>query len=64
MGRLDAGFRWHDKPSLRLKSVLSTIEGRGISTIPERDNEEPRRKQRGIGSNRSSNRSKLRGINP
>jgi hypothetical protein len=27
-------------------------------------NEEPRRKQRGIGSNRSSNRSKLRGINP
>jgi hypothetical protein len=26
--------------------------------------EEPRRKQRGIGSNRSTNRSKLRGINP
>ena len=28
------------------------------------DNEEPRRKQRGIRSNRSNNRSKLRGINP
>ena len=27
-------------------------------------NEEPRRKQRGIGSNGSNNRSKLRGINP
>ena len=36
----------------------------GYARLLESFDEEPRRKQRGIGSNRSSNRSKLRGINP
>jgi hypothetical protein len=35
-----------------------------INAYLDRCNEEPRRKQRGIRSNRSNNRSKLRGINP